>query len=55
VRPLPLFLVQSAVLLAVLAAVTLVAEAAGAANLGVSLGIGTIAFVLVLMYLVLRR
>jgi hypothetical protein len=55
VKPIPLFLAQAAVLLAVLAAVTLIAEAAGAANLGVALGIGTIAFAIALMYIVLRR
>ena len=42
-------------LIAVLAVVTVVAELAGAANLGVSLGIGTIAFTIVLMFLMLRR
>jgi hypothetical protein len=55
VKPIPLFLAQSAALLGVLAAVTLVAEALGTANLGVSLGIGTIAFAIALMYVVLRR
>ena len=46
---------DTGVLIAVLAVVTGVAELAGAANLGVSLGIGTIAFTIVLMYLMLRR
>ena len=46
---------DTGVLIAVLAVVTGVAELAGAANLGVSRGIGTIAFTIVLMYLMLRR
>jgi hypothetical protein len=46
--------VQIAVLVAVVALVTLVALAAGAANLGVALGIGTIAFAIVLMILLTR-
>ena len=46
---------DTGVLIAVLAVVTVVAELAGAANLGVSLGIGTIAFTIVLMFLMLRR
>jgi hypothetical protein len=47
--------VQAAILVAVLAVVTLIAEVAGAANLGVAISIGSIAFTFVLMYLVLRR
>ena len=47
--------VQVAILAAVLAAVTLIAEAAGAANLGVAISIGSIAFTFVLMYFILRR
>jgi len=43
------------ILAAVVAVVTLIAELAGAANLGVSLSIGTIAFAIVLMYLILKR
>jgi hypothetical protein len=46
--------VQVAILAAVTAAVTLIAELAGAANLGVSMSIGTIAFAVVLMYLILK-
>jgi hypothetical protein len=51
----PSLLVQVAILAAVAAAGTLIAELAGAANLGVSLSIGTIAFAVVLMYLILKR
>ncbi len=47
--------VQVAILVAVLAAVTGVALAAGAANLGTALGIGQIAFTLALIALLLRR
>jgi hypothetical protein len=43
------------VLIAVLAVVTPIAEAAGAANLGVAISIGSIAFAIVLMYFILRR
>ena len=46
--------VQIGVLVAVIALVTLVALAAGAANLGVALGMGTIAFAIVLMILLTR-
>jgi hypothetical protein len=46
---------QVALLAAVLAAVTLIAALAGAANLGTALGIGQIAFMLVLVFLLLRR
>ena len=46
---------QIAILVAVLAVVTLIAEAAGAANLGVAISIGSIAFTIVLMYFILRR
>ena len=48
-------LAQTAILVAVLAVVTLIAEAAGAANLGVAISIGSIAFTIVLMYFILRR
>lgn len=51
----PGLLPQIAILVAVLAVVTLIAEAAGAANLGVAISIGSIAFTIVLMYLILRR
>ena len=51
--PGPGFAAQAAMLAAVLAAVTGLAELFGAANLGVALGIGTIAFSIALMYLML--
>jgi len=51
----PSLLVQVGILAAVVAVVTLIAELAGAANLGVSLSIGTIAFAIVLMYFILQR
>ena len=51
----PTLLVQVGILAAVVAAVTLIAELAGAANLGVSLSIGTIAFAIVLMYFILKH
>ena len=38
-----------------MAVVTLIAEVAGAANLGVALSIGSIAFTIVLMYFILKR
>ncbi len=47
--------VQIAVLVGVLAAVTALALAAGAANLGTALGIGQIAFTLGLVALLLKR
>ena len=47
--------VQIGFLVAVFAVVTLVAELAGAANLGVALGIGQIAFAIAVVYLLLRR
>jgi hypothetical protein len=46
---------QIALLVAVFALVTLVAELAGAANLGVSFGIGQIAFAIAVAYLLIRR
>ena len=46
--------VQAGLLIAVLAAVTAIAELAGAANLGVALGVGTIAFTIVLLVLLTR-
>jgi len=46
---------QIALLVGVLVAVTGLALAAGAANLGTALGIGQIAFALVLVALLLRR
>lgn len=45
---------QIALLVATFALVTLVASLAGAANLGVALGVGTIAFAIVLMVLITR-
>jgi len=51
----PSLLVQIAILAAVMAVVTLIAEVAGAANLGVALSIGSIAFTVVLMYFILKR
>jgi hypothetical protein len=51
----PALLAQIAILVAVLVVVTLIAELAGAANLGVALSVGTIAFTIVLMYLILKR
>lgn len=47
--------VQIALLAAVFAVVVLVAELAGAANLGVALGVGQIAFAIAVIYLLLRR
>ncbi len=46
---------QVALLLAVLAAVTGLAELLGAASLGVALAIGQIGFMATLLYLLLRR
>jgi hypothetical protein len=50
----PGLLAQIAILVAVVAIVTVIAELAGAANLGVALSVGTIAFTIVLMYLILK-
>jgi hypothetical protein len=47
--------VQLAFLVAVFAVVVLIAELAGAANLGVALGVGQIAFAIAVIYLLLRR
>ena len=47
--------VKLAILAAVFLAVAAVAELAGAANLGTALGIGQIAFILVLVALLLKR
>ncbi len=49
------FLAQVALLAVVMAAVTAISLAAGAANLGTALGIGQIAFAIVLVALLLRR
>jgi hypothetical protein len=47
--------VQLAFLAAVFAVVVLIAELAGAANLGVALGVGQIAFAIAVVYLLVRR
>ena len=47
--------VQLALLAVVFAVVVLVAELAGAANLGVALGVGQIAFAIAVIYLLVRR
>ena len=47
------FVAQVGILVAVFAVVSLIAELAGAANLGVALGIGEIAFAIALMSLML--
>ncbi len=47
--------VQLAFLVAAFAVVVLVAELAGAANLGVALGVGQIAFAIAVIYLLVRR
>jgi hypothetical protein len=46
---------QLAFAVAVFAVATLVAELAGAANLGVALGVGQIAFAIVVVYLLVRH
>jgi hypothetical protein len=46
---------QLAFLVAVVAVVTLIAELAGAANLGVALGAGQVAFAVAVIYLLVRR
>jgi hypothetical protein len=46
---------QLALLAVVFAVTVLVAELAGAANLGVALGVGQIAFAIAVIYLLLRR
>jgi len=48
-------LAQTAVLVAVFAAATGIAEAAGAADLGTALGFGQIAFAIALVALLVRR
>lgn len=48
-------LAQVLVLVAVFALVTLVAELAGAANLGVAVGVGQVGFAIALVFLLLRR
>jgi hypothetical protein len=49
------FAVQAAAVVALFAAITAIAAAAGAASLGVALGFGQVAFVLALAYVLLRR
>lgn len=46
---------QAALLIGVFSLVTAIAELAGAANLGTALGVGQVAFTLVLVFLLLRR
>jgi uncharacterized membrane protein YtjA (UPF0391 family) len=48
-------LVQTVLLAVVFAVVTVIAQLAGAANLGTALGVGQIAFTVVLVFLLLRR
>jgi hypothetical protein len=48
------FLSRAALLIAVFAAATGIAELAGAANLGTALGVGQIAFAIALVVLLLR-
>jgi hypothetical protein len=48
------FIAQAGILVAVFAATTLIAELAGAANLGVSLGIASIAFSIALVLVIVR-
>ena len=49
------WLAEAAALVAVFAAVTGIAEAAGAANLGTALGIGQVGFAIALVALLLTR
>jgi hypothetical protein len=49
------FLRQAALLIAVFAAVTGLAELLGAKNLGTAMGIGQVAFAIGLIFLVTRR
>ena len=46
---------QALMLVAVFVVATLVAELAGAANLGVAVGVGQIAFALALVFLLVKR
>jgi hypothetical protein len=46
---------QALTLVAVFVVATLVAELAGAANLGVAVGVGQIAFALALVFLLVKR
>jgi hypothetical protein len=47
--------IQALVLVAVFGLATLIAELAGAANLGVALGVGQVAFALALVFLLVKR
>jgi hypothetical protein len=47
--------IQAALLVGVFAATTSISLASGAANLGTAMGIGQIAFAIVLIWLLLRR
>ena len=49
------FVVQVGVLVAVFAVVSLIADLAGAANLGVALGIGSIAFAIALVAMIVKN
>ena len=51
----PRLLRDAATLLAVFVVFTLLAELLGAANLGVAIGVGTIAYAIALMWLMLKR
>ncbi|NLT05469.1 MAG: hypothetical protein GXY03_04070 [Solirubrobacterales bacterium] len=46
---------QAGILIAVFGVVTLIALAVGAANLGVAMGVGQIAFAVVLVWMLLKR
>ena len=48
------FLAQAGILIAVFAVVSLIAELAGAANLGVALGVGQIAFAIALVAVIVK-
>jgi hypothetical protein len=48
------FLAQAGILVAVFAIGTLIAEAAGAANLGVALGVGQICFAIALVAVIVK-
>jgi hypothetical protein len=54
-RPAMSLAAQLGLLVAVFAGTTLIAELAGAANLGVALGVGQIAFAIVLVWLIAWR
>ena len=51
----PRLLLDAGALLAVFVVVTLLAELLGAVNLGVAIGVGTIAYAVALMWLMLKR